>query len=163
MKNIHLISLFVLALTTHCNAQKTMKQSKKYFDQFLKWRLAGIKEKMVSIRPTQLDMKDLARMAEDDNIKFSKKDSLEIKPQLEINNNYRYDSTLFPAKTFIKKIEYGYFYIKISNPIFFDNGKKLWVYIEHHCPDTCGEGRIEVYELNNGEFKLLFETVTWVS
>lgn len=162
MKNIYFILVLLLAFaSSHCNAQRTTKQTEKYFDHFLKWRLAKSEDKIVSVQPVQLDIKTLARMSED--LKFSKKDSLEIQPQLERNNKYKYDSTLFPAKTFIEKIPYEYSFVKISNPIFFDNGKKLWIYIEHHCPDTCGEGRIEVYEIDGGEFKLLFETITWIS
>jgi hypothetical protein len=161
MKNFYLISVLLLGfISSHCNAQRTNKQTEKYFDHFLKWRLAKSEDKMVSVQPVQLDIKTLARISE--GLKFSKKDSLEIQSQLERNNKHKYDSTLFPAKTFIEIIAYEYFYVKISNPIFFDNGKKLWVYIEHHCPDTCGEGRIEVYEIDRGEFKLLFETITWI-
>ena len=162
MKNIYVISLLLMALTNqHCTAQQATKQSKKYFDQFLKWRLARSKDKMVSTQPVQLHIKTLGRMSE--GVRFSKKDSLEIQRQIERNNTYKYDSTLFPGKTFIEKIGVEYSFTKISNPIFFDNGKKLWVYVEHYCPDTCGEGRIEVYEVNNGTFKLLFETLTWMS
>ena len=162
MKNIYLISLLVIALMNqHCTAQQGTTQSKKYFDLFLKWRLAKSEDKMVSTQPVPLDVNILGRMSE--GVKFSKKDSLEIQPQLERNNKYKYDSTLLPAKTFIEKIPEHYSFTKISNPIFFDNGKKLWVYVEHHCTDTCGEGKIEVYEVNNGKFKLVFETLAWMS
>ena len=162
MKNIYVISLLLIALMNqHCTAQQATKQSKKYFEKFLKWRLAKSKDKMVSTQPVQLHMKTLGRMSE--GVKFSKKDSLEIQPQLERNNNYKYDSTLFPGKIFIEKVAVDHSFTRISNPIFFDNGKKLWVQVEHYCGDTCGEGKIEVYEVNNGEFKLLFETLAWMS
>lgn len=133
----------------------------KYSDDFLKWRLAGIEEKIVSVKPVEVDINTLDRMSE--KVKFSKNDSLDIQKQIEINNKYRYDSTLFPQKLFREKIGVESFYIKISRPIFFDNGRKLWVYIEYHCPDTCGKGIIEVYAADKAGYKLLFTIGTWIS
>lgn len=162
MKNIYLLSiLFLSIITLDCNAQQSLKKSKSDYDNFLRRRLSTIEEKVVSIKPVFLEINTLARMSED--IKFSKKDSADIRLQLETNNKFIYDSTLFPTKSFIEKTTIDDTYIKISRPIFFEKGKKLWVYIEHHCPDTCGEGVIEVYEVDKTKFKLLFRIVTWIS
>jgi hypothetical protein len=127
----------------------------------LNWRLAKIEEKIISVKPMELDINTMARMSE--RVKFSKNDSLEIQSQLEINNRYKYDSTLFSGKSFREKIETERSYIKISRPIFFDNGRKLWVYVEHYCPGTCGHGVIKCYGADKTGYKLLFTIGTWMS
>ena len=162
MKILRLLILIILSLAfVNCGFQKAISNREKSSDLFLKWLLESIDEKMVSKKSIQLSMETLWRMRED--IKFSKKDFLTMKKQIEINNKTIFDSSLSLNKTFIEKIEYNYTYLKVSNPIFFDNGKKLWVNVEKYCPDTCGMGFIEIYEVSKSGYKLLFKIRTWIS
>ena len=161
MKIFYLSIILLTTIFTNCSSQQKLDINKHRSDLFLKWILKNREEKIVSTKPIQLSMGTLWRMKDD--IKFSKKDSLSMRQQIEINNKIFFDSSLAPNKLFLEKIESGYTYLKISKPIFFSNGKKLWINLENHCPDTCGEGFIEVYEVNKSGYKLLLKISTWIS
>jgi hypothetical protein len=153
--------LFFSVTSIECNSQRGILDKKKNGDLFLKWLLNKRQEKNVSTKPIELSMGTLWRMRKE--IKFSGRDSLDIQLQIEENNKATFDSTLSPNKSFLEKTRIEDEYLKISRPIYFANGKKLWVYIEHYCGDTCGEGFIQVYEINKKGYTLLFHISTWIS
>ena len=50
------------------------------------------------------------------------------------------------------------YYLKFSNPIFFDNYKKVWIYKQLWIKGEPGYESIEVYELRHDGYKRLFGT-----
>ena len=144
-----------------CSSQNKIDEKKKDANSFLIWLLNQQNDKNVFAKPIELSLETLSSMSEE--VKFSKKDSTDIELQIINNNKAWFDSTLSTTKTFVDKTRVEDAYLKMSKPIYFDNGKKLWIYLEHYCGIECGNGEIQVYEKNRNDYKLLFKIRTWIS
>ena len=122
-----------------------------------------ISKKTIALEPTHF----LSLMKE---IKFSKSDSISIQKQINKNNTSNFRYSFFAGKIFlgdsllhIEKHKDGNTYLKISKPFFFEKGKKVWIFVEEYCPDTCGGGNIEIYEKSSQGYKLIGVVPIWIS
>lgn len=54
-------------------------------------------------------------------------------------------------------------FLRISHPIFLSDGKKIIFFVEEHCGDLCGSGKILVYEIDKLKYRMVFEELLWIS
>jgi hypothetical protein len=170
MKNIYLKVLTLgFLLFSQCASQKNPKVTLDREDTFLLWLLKSRTEINVSKSPVKLNKGHLEILSTV--IDFSRKDSLNMSLQSDANNKSSINSKLLPEKTFldsflieemIKRVNYSF--LKISNPIYFENGKKVWIVVEQYCGDLCGSGEIQVYNIrDNNIYELIDKKRIWIS
>ena len=158
MKIFYLIVLvFYSLISLECNSQSKMNES----DKFLSWLLKNREEKIICTSPAEISMSKFNQIKNE--FTFSEKDSLSIQKKIMENKKAVFHKSLSPDKSFLDKIEIGNTFLKISQPIFFDDGRKVLIYIEHHCGIECGEGSIEVYEIKKLGYTLLYKAEIWES
>jgi len=89
--------------------------------------------------------------------KLTKKDSFDIQQQISITNGNTLSTNIVGKRTIVTNEKEDY-YLKFSNPIFFDNYKKVWIYKQLWIKGEPGYESIEVYELRHDGYKRLFGT-----
>lgn len=148
-----------------CNAQKNLTDSKKS-NSFLKWVLENEKATDVSTTPLKIDFGVLNILSKE--ITFSKKDSIDIQKQIVKNEKSNLNSSISLSKHFLNDGELKesmknepYWFLKVSKPIFFQD--KVLIIVEEHCGIECGSGEIQVYQIKNSTYNLLFKEMIWIS
>lgn len=159
--------LFVPILFINCNAQR-ISNNQNQKEKFLLWLLNQRSENIISQKPAYLKPEYLNLLTEE--MKVSLKDSINIEKQINKSNADHFEYSNFANKTFLPDSatfrlsqNTAHLFLKISNPIFFNKGKKVLIFIEEHCGDLCGSGIIEVYEKTSSGFNLLFVKDIWSS
>lgn len=166
MKRLYLILFLYISFTCQkSSGQSKISQNKS--DQFLKWLLEKRSEEIISERASELSLDLLKDIPE---VNYSKNDSIKIQKQIDDNNLSIFNYKIFSGKKFVndstlKEItsKSAYIFLRISNPIFFENGKKIWILVEEHCGDNCGSGKIQVFRKIGSQYQLIAEKLIWIS
>jgi len=120
MKTLYLI-IVVAIVFIDCGSQKRIVNEKKE-KEFLKWIIEQQNEKEIYERPIELTMEKVLKLKEE--ISFSRQDSIDIKKQIEVNNEGLHNVNLASERFFIKDTTKESSYLKITKPIFFNSRKK---------------------------------------
>jgi len=159
--------LFTLSVV-QCNSQKVITDN-TLEEGFLKWILESRSEEIVSQRTAHLsygNWKDVLLL-----VRNSDKDSTQFQKLINESNLFMFNySGRFAGKLFLGDSALNviaskplYLFLKISKPIFFDQGDKVWILIEEYCGDNCGSGKIQVFKKEKNSYSLLAEKVVWIS
>ena len=150
MKILALFGILISIIFLNCSSQRNIT-TKKSKQEFLQWIIEQQSEKQIYKQPIELSIEKFWKLKAHAN--FSKEDSIELQSQIELNNKTAIDVKLPSNKTFITDVENEDTYLKITNPIFFDDGKKVWIYMQHHSAGKSGSETVEVYEVNDKRYK----------
>ena len=153
MRIFRLIIIIVVSFFSSCSSTKKF-ESRKSKENFFKWFVDQQEADKIFYRTIDLSLesfwvfKDWGRL--------TKKDSLDIEHQIILNNGSSISPEIIGKKTIVKNEKEDYF--KFSSPIFFDNNKKVWIYMQLWSTGKLGFESIEVWQTTNDGYKRLFET-----
>lgn len=156
-KFLSIVTLFSLFLAT-CKSQRNIV-SRKTKEEFLKWIIEQQPEKKIDKKLVTISLQRFFKLKGD--LELSKNDSIKIAEQIHSNSESHLDVNISPNKIIISDVAKENDYLRVSNPIFFDKGKKVWIYIWHICPDDCQNENVEIYEIDKEKYKRLSGTIIY--
>ena len=146
---------YIIAILTFFSCSSPKKfGGRKSKENFFKWFVDQQEADKIFYRTIDLSLesfwvfKDWGRL--------TKKDSLDIGHQIILNNGSSISPEIIGKKTIVKNEKEDYF--KFSNPVFFNNNKKVWIYMQLWNNGQLGFESVEVYESTHDGYKRLIET-----
>ena len=155
MKNFSLTALMGLILVIDSSSQIKFA-NKKSKEDFFKWIVAQQPEdgNKVFYQTIDLAIESFSIFKMDSTL--GNIDTADIVRQIRLTNGNVLSANIAGKKKVVTNEKEDY-YLKFSNPIFFDNDRKAWIYTQYWSFGMLGMQSIELYERTKNGYKKIFE------
>ena len=152
MKKFYLPTVIGLFFIIDCSSQRKFT-SEKSRHAFFKWKVQEQVEEQIFHQTIDLAIESLSILNQVTT--FGRIDTLDIQCQIKHTNGATLSPDIYGEKTIVTNVKGDY--LKFSNPIFFDDDKKVWIYMQYWSAGKLGVESIEIYEWTNEGYKRLLE------
>jgi hypothetical protein len=148
----YLITVTGIFFIVDCSSQLKFT-SEKSRHAFFKWKVQDQPEDLIFHQTIDLAIESLWIFKQDTS--FGRIDTSDIQCQIRQTNGTTLSPDVCGEKTMVTNVKGDY--LKFSNPIFFDDDKKVWIYMQYWSLGRLGVESIEIYERINDGYKKLLE------